>query len=643
MDLKSIVILFACLFSATVIGSRFFDPVKYAGMNEADFLYEDNADMSTPIYPYKTAWTDVIFPVDHFSYTNADRFKLKYLYDDSTYKPGAPIFFYAGNEGSIEGFANNTGIVWDLAKTFNAMVVFAEHRFYGATQPYGNSTISYSTISKLGYLTSAQALADYAMFLPWFKQKWNLAQNTPVVVFGGSYGGMLATWFRLRYPALTVGAWASSAPVTYFHNAGVPVGAFDEVVKNTFTTSGCNLQQLNRAFQAMTEMGKTDAGRQSLTNIFKINSKTPLKTESDVAALKLYLQGGMEYMAMTDYPYPTSFLNPMPAWPVKTGCNNFGASVQSNTDDISYLQGLLSLTNVYFNSSGQAPTICLNSALCGGDVNGGLDSGNPDGWDFQECTEIIIEMCSLGWPNDFFDSDCNNDTFLQFQYNLCTNIYGSIGWTPSFLREDAVKQEYGWDFSKATNILFTNGALDPWSAGGVNAGTPGIGGSNGDPSRGIYNYKVDGSAHHLDLRQPASCDPSSVISVRFQAVQIITCWINSSAPNCPFQPYALPAFSNMDPNTNCSYLPLGGYPWGQVLPTPTTTSTVSTSTNPSSKNIPQSSTTQPSSTPTGTPATPTANPSSTNTPQSSTQSSAATLKFTVRSVILLLFSFVASI
>uniref|UniRef100_A0A914QFI9 Lysosomal Pro-X carboxypeptidase n=1 Tax=Panagrolaimus davidi TaxID=227884 RepID=A0A914QFI9_9BILA len=346
-----------------------------------------NADMTTPTYPYKTELTDVIFPVDHFSYTNADRFRLKYLYDNSTYKSGGPIFFYAGNEGSIEGFANNTGIIWDLAGQFNAFVVFAEHRYYGASQPYGNSSISYSDITKLGYLTSAQALADYAMFLPWFKQAWKLADNTPVVVFGGSYGGMLATWFRLRYPALTVGAWASSAPVTYFHNGGVKVGAFDEVVKNTFDTSGCNLTQLNRAFQAMTELGKTPAGRQQLTDIFKINPKTPLNSEADVAALKLYLQGGMEYMAMTDYPYPTSFLNTMPAWPVKTGCNNFASVVQSNTDDPSYLKGLLSITNVYFNTTGQAPTTCLDSSKCGGDVNGGLDSGNPDGWDFQECTE----------------------------------------------------------------------------------------------------------------------------------------------------------------------------------------------------------------------------------------------------------------
>jgi lysosomal Pro-X carboxypeptidase len=616
--MKSSVFLFLCI--SSTIASRFFDPIKYASIND-DYLFNEDAVMSTPVYSYKTAWTDVIFPVDHFSYTNADRFKLKYLYDDSTYKAGGPIFFYAGNEGSIEGFANNTGIIWDLAPQFNAMVVFAEHRYYGESQPYGNSTYSYSDISRLGFLSSAQALADYAMFLPWFKNTWKLAADTPVIVFGGSYGGMLATWFRLKYPTLTLGAWASSAPVTYFHLGGVDVGAFDSVVKNTFVSSGCNVTLLNRAFDVMTAWGQTEDGRQKLTNIFVVNELSPLNSSSDVAALKLYLQGGMEYMAMTDYPYPTSFLNTMPGWPVKTGCDNFMNTIGANTDDTSILYGLRSLTNVYFNTTGTTNTTCLNSTLCGGDVNGDLDSGNPDGWDFQECTEIIIEMCSLGQPNDFFDSDCNSTTFLDFQYNLCNNIYGKIGWAPKFLREDAVLQEYGWDFSKATNIIFTNGALDPWSAGGVNAGTPGIG-ANGDPSRGIYNFVVGGSAHHLDLRNPASCDPDSVISVRVQAVQIITCWLNPNSAGCPFQPYALPTFINMPANSNCTYLASGGYPWTQ--PPPAATPTLPQTPTTTASNM--SSTVSVSSPPTQPP---------------TTSSAITTFKVTVMSVILLIVSYIA--
>ena len=34
-----------------------------------------------------------------------------------------------------------------------------------------------------------------------------------MVVFGGSYAGSLAVWFREKYPNIAVGAIASSAPV----------------------------------------------------------------------------------------------------------------------------------------------------------------------------------------------------------------------------------------------------------------------------------------------------------------------------------------------------------------------------------------------------------------------------------------------
>jgi len=52
--------------------------------------------------------------------------------------------------------------------------------------------------------------------------------------------------------------------------------------------------------------------------------------------------------------------------------------------------------------------------------------------------------------------------------------------------------------------MFSNGNLDPWSAGGVN---------------GWVNYKVPyimikGGAHHLDLRTPNPADPEDVIWAR---------------------------------------------------------------------------------------------------------------------------------
>lgn len=49
------------------------------------------------------------FKVDHFSFAVQDTFKLRYLVNDTWRKTeDAPIFFYTGNEGRIEVFAENT-------------------------------------------------------------------------------------------------------------------------------------------------------------------------------------------------------------------------------------------------------------------------------------------------------------------------------------------------------------------------------------------------------------------------------------------------------------------------------------------------------------------------------------------------------
>lgn len=73
--------------------------------------------------------------------------------------------------------------------------ILLQHRFYGESIPFGGKEVAYSNASTLGYLSSTQALADYATLIIDLKKNLS-ADGSPVVVFGGSYGGsMIFTHF----------------------------------------------------------------------------------------------------------------------------------------------------------------------------------------------------------------------------------------------------------------------------------------------------------------------------------------------------------------------------------------------------------------------------------------------------------------
>lgn len=141
--------------------------------------------------------------------------------DLNNWQPGNPIFFYFGNEADVTAYIDYTGFMWEQGSEFNALLVFAEHRYYGESMPYTQDEIIDST-AKLSYLTTDQALEDYAVLIDYLsKNTWGYSHqfsadssdDSAIIGFGGSYGGMLATYFRMKYPMYVDGVIAGSSPI----------------------------------------------------------------------------------------------------------------------------------------------------------------------------------------------------------------------------------------------------------------------------------------------------------------------------------------------------------------------------------------------------------------------------------------------
>ncbi|XWS33442.1 hypothetical protein CRYUN_Cryun22dG0083300 [Craigia yunnanensis] len=263
-------------------------------------------------YRYETRYFSQ--PLDHFSFSDLPRFRQRYLINTEHWVGPSglgPIFLYCGNEGDIEWFAVNTGFVWEIAPRFGAMVLFPEHRYYGESMPYGSKEEANRNATTLSYLTTEQALADFAVLITDLKRNLS-AEGCPVVLFGGSYGGMLAAWMRLKYPHVAIGALASSAPILQFEDI-VPPETFYNIVSNSFKreSSSC-FDTIKQSWNALTSEGLRKDGLQQLSKTFRLCRE--LKSVQDLAN---WLDSAFSYLAMVNYPYRSNFLMPLPGHPIR--------------------------------------------------------------------------------------------------------------------------------------------------------------------------------------------------------------------------------------------------------------------------------------------------------------------------------------
>ncbi|XP_024023798.1 lysosomal Pro-X carboxypeptidase [Morus notabilis] len=420
--------------------------------------------------------------LDHFNYRpeSYSTFRQRYVVN-SKYWGGsnAPIFAYLGAEAPLDGDLSVIGFLTDNALEFKALQIYIEHRYYGKSIPYGSREEALNNASTLGYFNSAQAIADYAEILLHVKQKFH-AEKSPVIVIGGSYGGMLASWFRLKYPHIALGALASSAPILYFDNITSQDGYYSIVTKDFIEASESCYKIIKKSWSEIDKVAALPNGLSLLSK--KFHTCRPLKKSSE---LKDHLES--TYATAAQYNHP-------PRYPVNVIC---GAIDGANNDD-----GILGKIFAGLASYRTNRTCYVNQPrnLSETDV----------GWNWQTCSEMVIPIGisnNTMFPASPFE--------LQDFINECKAAYD----VPP--RPHWVTTYYGGKDIKlilrrfASNIIFSNGLRDPYSSGGVLENI----------SKSVVAVTTTKGSHCLDILQAKETDPDWLVKQRKVEVNIIKRWI----------------------------------------------------------------------------------------------------------------------
>ena len=306
-------------------------------------------------------WEFIDQPLSHFDPTNITFRQRVCIYDGYVDGDGGPIFFYTGNEAAVDLYVNNTGLMWELGKEMGALLVFAEHRYFGESSPKLTGMSGC-----LKYLSSEEALADFA------KIAWNLTRTTredgshvasasKVVAFGGSYGARLSATMRLKYPHLISAAIASSMVVNQMVDTPKEQwGNFWSMVRKGMDLvphCGDGMLAATLVLWDGYQHGKASLIAPAL-NAAMPDLCRPLESDIDLLYLGVSIQGRLETLAQSTFPFASDYMtagtwmdNPvvLPPFPLQALCEKFnetatGVNITGDMDDLRYTMRMNGLT-----------------------------------------------------------------------------------------------------------------------------------------------------------------------------------------------------------------------------------------------------------------------------------------------------------
>lgn len=450
---------------ASVIANRYIPERARSGAAWERFQTHLSTSDSTPL-----TWES---RVDHFDKENNSTFTQRYYVDSQYWDGKGPVFFEIGGEGTLSGPPG--GYMATLAKNYSALLVALEHRFYGESIPNSNSLTE-----NLKLLTVDQALADLAAFTEYYKVEGNTGDSL-WFVFGGSYPGALASWYRISYPDHSVGSLSSSGVV----NCIVDFPEFDMQVSAAVGNTCAD--QIRRIQSAFAKKVTTDEGWGEALDMFYC--------EKDMWKEDFFYMIADSW-SMTDQYSAKSTL-----------CSTI-LSVGEDADDETLMRTFAELSNSFWGKDFCAGGFYNTEALADPlrwDVN-------SRSWRWQTCYEV-----------SYFNTAPKQGSLralsVDMEYHLkqCAYIFGY----DMFPTSAQVNAKFGGDSPRAHKVFYTDFSDDPWQRASVDY-----------PVSSDQPYKLamcDDCGHCMDLHTPQESDPQELKDTRNEFEHYLFEWMEDAS------------------------------------------------------------------------------------------------------------------
>lgn len=433
---------------------------------------------------------------DHFDGSNANTWQQAYYVNDTFWKgpeSKAPVFLCVGGEGppltpAVVDNSVHCSNAAEWLEEMGALMFAVEHRYYGCHNMSACPVSSFAQPREaLKFLSSRQALGDLAEFHSFATSEYQLTSDNKWVSFGGSYPGMLAGWFRVKFPHLVHAAVASSAPV----HAQVEMPEYNDRVAYAFSAASvggspnCTAAIADGHVKIAKMMNSSD-GRQKLAEMFpQVPSSTFLETREGQRAFAG--EGVAGFPAQSNDPACTEeacniekICKIMTA-PNDTICNVHRLASVAQTQEVSMLSFKVK------------------------------DGEFANYWGWQTCNEFgFYQTCDVG-------SKCmyaQGLDVLADQIAFCQNDFGI---SPETVAANVkyTNVYYGGLKPSATRVLWPNGEVDPWATLSI----------LDSPAASQPTLWVEGASHHAWTHPTLPTDQKSVVDARVKIREQVKAWL----------------------------------------------------------------------------------------------------------------------